>query len=187
MRDEKVNSEGTDDPSQVDVRMLRTSIKVCPQNKPCQKHDNRTQACTTARLDAQSADDAALPTTAIVLSLRSDTASPSMMASCWYALTHQHAGTGGSLKDIVNAFDFEGGAFLVATGADGLGDTFTLSTGDELVEIGCVGWWTQIGLAADEEYWNRGAADGAYFFYPLSAQMRLSIMSREERRSGDRP
>lgn len=88
-----------------------------------------------------SADDAALQATPVFLSLCSDTASPPMMASCWYAFAHQHAGPGGSLKDIVDTFDLEGGAFFVTTSADGLGDAFTLSTRDELVEIGCARWW----------------------------------------------
>lgn len=41
-------------------------------------------------------------------------------------ITHQHAGPGGGLKDVVDTFDAKSTAFFVVSGTDIVSDTFGL-------------------------------------------------------------
>jgi hypothetical protein len=65
---------------------------------------------------------------AIVYSALHPTALPTMVST----VTHQHAGSGGGLKDVVDTFDAKSTAFFVVSGTDVMGDTFGLRSCNEI-------------------------------------------------------
>lgn len=54
------------------------------------------------------------------------TALSAMVGTAWSTITHQHAGSSGGFKHIVNAFDAEGTAFFVVPSTDVVSDTLGL-------------------------------------------------------------
>jgi len=64
--------------------------------------------------------------TTVVYPALNPAALPTMVRTARGTITHQHAGPGGSLKDIVDTFDAKSTAFLVVSGADLVGNTLSL-------------------------------------------------------------
>jgi hypothetical protein len=95
------------------------------------------------------------------------TALSAMVGTAWSTVTHQHAGSGGSLKDIVNALDAEGAAFFVVPSANIVSDTFGLRSCHIIQVIWVILRWPEVRFASDEDDRNDGSANRPHFFYPL--------------------
>jgi hypothetical protein len=94
-------------------------------------------------------------------------APPSCVSGPRNALTHQHARPSCGLKDIINALNLQRRTFLVSPCTDRLCDTLCLCPRNVSVNIRVITRWTQVCLAADEDYWDDRTTYGPYFFDPL--------------------
>lgn len=90
-----------------------------------------------------------------------------MVGTARGTVTHQHAGPGGSLKDIVNAFDAKSAAFFVVPSADIMGDTLGLRSCHVIQVIWMILCRPKVRFASDEDDRNDGSANGPHLFYPL--------------------
>lgn len=91
----------------------------------------------------------------------------SMVGIARSAIAHEHAGSGGSLEDIVNTFDPKRTAFLVVPGADIVSNTFGLRSCHVIQVIWVVLWRPEVRFASDEDDRNDRSADGPDLFDPL--------------------
>lgn len=93
------------------------------------------------------------------------------LAAGRHTVPHQHTGPSSGFKDIVNAFDFQCGAFFICSSADGLSCPFTACSGHPRARV-VWGVWvihggTKIRFAANKDDGNCCATDRAYLFYPF--------------------
>lgn len=95
------------------------------------------------------------------------TALSTMVGIAWGAVTHQHAGSGGSLKDIVDTFDAESAAFFVVPSADVVSDTLGLRSCHVIQVVWVILCRPEVRFASDEDDRNDGSANGPHLFYPL--------------------
>jgi hypothetical protein len=91
----------------------------------------------------------------------------SAMVGARSAVTHQHAGSGGGLKDIINALDAEGTALFVIPRADVVSDTFGLCSCHIVQVVWVVLSRPEIRFASDKDDRNDGSANRPHLFNPL--------------------
>jgi len=90
-----------------------------------------------------------------------------MVRAARSTITHQHAGSGGRLKDIINTFNTEGAALFVVPGPDVVSNTFCLRSCHVIQVVWMILWWPEVRFAPDEDDRNDGPAYGPHLFYPL--------------------
>jgi hypothetical protein len=90
-----------------------------------------------------------------------------MVGTARSAVTHQHAGSGGGLKDIIDAFDAESAALFVIPSADIVSDTLGLRSCHVIQVVWVILCRPEVRFASDKEYRNDGSANGPHLFYPL--------------------
>lgn len=83
------------------------------------------------------------------------------------AVTHQHAGSGGSLEHIVDTFDAEGTTFFVVPSADIVGNTFSLRSRHVVQVVWVVLCRPEVRLASDKDDRNDRSTNGPHLFNPL--------------------
>lgn len=111
---------------------------------------------------------------AIVHATLHPTALSAVVGAAWSAVTHQHAGSGGSLKDIVNTLDAESAALFVVPGADVVSDTFGLRSCHVIQVVWMILRRSEVRFASDKDDRNDGAADGPDLFNPLKTARSVS-------------
>lgn len=94
-----------------------------------------------------------------------------MMGAARSTVPHQHAGSGGSLEDIVNTLNTKSAAFFVVPGADVMGNTLGLRSCHVIQVTWMILWWPEVGFASDKDDRNDGPADGPHLFYPLDCHV----------------
>jgi hypothetical protein len=104
---------------------------------------------------------------AVVYTTLHPTALPTMVSTARNTVTHQHAGSGGSLKDIVDTFDAKSTAFFVVSGADVVCDTLGLRSCNVIQVVRVVLWRPEVRFASDKDDRNDGSANGPHLFNPL--------------------
>ena len=95
------------------------------------------------------------------------TALSAMVGTARSAVTHQHAGSGGGLKDIINTLDPEGTALFVVPSADIVGNTLGLRSCHIVQVIWVILSRPEVRFASDEDDRNDGSANGPHLFNPL--------------------
>jgi len=90
-----------------------------------------------------------------------------MVGTTRSAVTHQHAGSGGGLKDIINAFDAEGAALFVVPSADIVSDTLGLRSCHVVQVVWMILRRPKVRFASDKDDRNDGTANGPHLFNPL--------------------
>lgn len=95
------------------------------------------------------------------------TAPSAMVGTARSTITHQHTGSGGGLKDIIDAFNAEGAALLIVSSADIVSDTFGLRPRHKIQVIWVILCRTEVRFTSDKDDRNDGSANGPHLFYPL--------------------
>ena len=90
-----------------------------------------------------------------------------MMLGTTGTITHQHAGSSGGLKDVVDTFDAKSATFFVVPGTNIVGDTLGLRSCNIIQVVRVILWRPEVRFASDEDYRNDGSANGPHLFYPL--------------------
>ena len=110
---------------------------------------------------------AAVRMPAIVQATLHPAALSAMVGVARSTIAHQHAGSRGGFKHIVNTFDAEGTAFFVVPGADVVRNTLGLRSCHVIQVVRMVLWRPQVRFASDQDDRNNGSADRPHLFYPL--------------------
>lgn len=95
------------------------------------------------------------------------TAPSAVVRTARSTVTHQHAGSGGGLKDVIDAFNAEGAALLIVPSADIVSDTFGLRPRHIIQVIWVILCRPEVRFTPDKDDRNDGSANGPHLFYPL--------------------
>ena len=90
-----------------------------------------------------------------------------MVGAARSAVTHQHTGSGGSLKDIINTLDAKSAALFVVPGADVVSDTLGLRSCHVIQVVWVILRWPEVRFASDKDDRNDGPANRPHLFDPL--------------------
>lgn len=92
------------------------------------------------------------------------TALSAMVRIARSAITHQHAGPGGGLEDIINAFDAESAALFVIPSTNVVSDTFGLRSCHIIQVIRVILRRTEVRFASNKDDRNDGSANRPHLF-----------------------